>query len=71
VTMGLMTFGFMALGWLVGPVLGTVMFNLIKRKYKAQMAVKESQFFARIKKHRVDPTSSSMNNPGESAMRER
>ncbi|KAK0632764.1 mitochondrial import protein Pam17-domain-containing protein [Immersiella caudata] len=63
VTMGLMTFSFMALGWLVGPVLGTVVFNLFKRKYKAQMAMKESQFFARIKKHRVDPTSSSMNNP--------
>jgi len=54
VTMGLMTFSFAALGWLVGPVLGTVVFNLFKRKYKAQMAIKESQFFARIKKHRVD-----------------
>jgi len=64
VTMGLMTFSCAALGWLVGPVLGTVVFNLSKRQYKAQMAVKESQFFARIKKHRVDPTSSSMNNPG-------
>ncbi|KAK0657059.1 mitochondrial import protein Pam17-domain-containing protein [Cercophora newfieldiana] len=63
VTMGLMTFSFAALGWLVGPVLGTVVFNLFKRKYKEQMAIKESQFFARIKKHRVDPTSSSMNNP--------
>lgn len=63
VTMGLMTFGFGALGWLMGPVLGSVVFNLFKRKYKAQMAIKESQFFARIKKHRVDPTSSSMNNP--------
>jgi len=65
VTMGLMTFSFSALGWLVGPVLGTVVFNLFKRQYKEQMAIKESQFFARIKKHRVDPTSSSMNNPGE------
>ncbi|KAL2161678.1 hypothetical protein VTH06DRAFT_8240 [Thermothelomyces fergusii] len=27
------------------------------------MAVKESEFFARIKKHRVDPSASSMRNP--------
>lgn len=65
VALGLMTFSFSALGWLVGPVMGTAVFNIFKRKYKEQMAVKESQFFARIKKHRVDPTSSSMNNPGE------
>lgn len=64
VTLGLMTFSFAALGWLIGPVLGTTVFNLFKRQVKAQMALKESQFFVRIKKHRVDPTSSSMNNPG-------
>ncbi|KAK5658902.1 hypothetical protein OQA88_1716 [Cercophora sp. LCS_1] len=63
VALGLMTFSFSALGWLVGPVIGTAVFNVFKRKYKEQMAVKEGQFFARIKKHRVDPTSSSMNNP--------
>ncbi|KAK1757901.1 mitochondrial import protein Pam17-domain-containing protein [Echria macrotheca] len=63
VTLGLMTFSFSALGWLVGPVLGTVVFNVFKSRFKSQMAVKESQFFARIKKHRVDPTSSSVQNP--------
>lgn len=63
VTLGLMTFGFAALGWLVGPVLGSQIFYLLNRKYKSQMALKESQFFARIKKHRVDPSSSSAGNP--------
>ncbi|KAK0730954.1 mitochondrial import protein Pam17-domain-containing protein [Lasiosphaeris hirsuta] len=63
VTMGLVTFSCAALGWLVGPIMGTVIFNAMKGKFKGQMAVKESQFFVRIKKHRVDPTLSSMNNP--------
>lgn len=63
-TMGLMTMGFAALGWLVGPSVGTVVFNAMNSKWKAPMALKESQFFARIKKNRVDPTASSARNPG-------
>lgn len=63
-TMGLMTMGFAALGWLVGPSVGTVVFNTMNSKWKAPMALKESQFFARIKKNRVDPTASSARNPG-------
>ncbi|KAK1833740.1 mitochondrial import protein Pam17 [Podospora conica] len=63
VTLGLMTFSSAALGWLVGPVLGSVIFNLFHRRFKTQMAVKESQLFARIKKNRVDPTTSSASNP--------
>ncbi|KAK4174834.1 putative mitochondrial presequence translocated-associated motor subunit pam-17 precursor [Triangularia setosa] len=62
-TMGLMTMGFAALGWLVGPSIGTVVFNAMNSKWKAPMALKESQFFARIKKNRVDPTASSARNP--------
>ncbi|KAK4658965.1 TIM23 complex component [Podospora pseudocomata] len=62
-TMGLMTMGFAALGWLVGPSVGTVVFNAMNSKWKAPMALKESQFFARIKKNRVDPTASSARNP--------
>lgn len=64
VTLGLMTFSTAALGWLVGPVLGSVVFNLFHRRFKTQMAVKESLLFARIKKNRVDPTTSSASNPG-------
>ncbi|KAL1839270.1 hypothetical protein VTJ49DRAFT_1670 [Mycothermus thermophilus] len=62
-TLGLATLASAALGWLAGPSMGTVVFNLLKSKYKGPMAVKESEFFARIKKHRVDPSASSMRNP--------
>ena len=64
ITLGLMTMGFAALGWLVGPSLGSAVFNMLKSKYKGPMAVKESEFFARVKKHRVDPSASSVRNPG-------
>lgn len=62
-TMGLMTLGCVALGWLAGPSLGSAVFYLFNRKYKLPMTVKESQFFARIKKNRVDPSNSSTGNP--------
>ncbi|KAK3300738.1 mitochondrial import protein Pam17-domain-containing protein [Chaetomium fimeti] len=63
ITLGLMTMSSAALGWLVGPSLGSGVFNMLKSKYKGPMAVKESEFFARIKKHRVDPSASSVRNP--------
>ncbi|KAK4098813.1 Pam17-domain-containing protein [Parathielavia hyrcaniae] len=63
ITLGLMTMSFAALGWLVGPSLGSAVFNTLKSKYKGPMTVKESEFFARIKKHRVDPSASSVRNP--------
>ncbi len=66
ITLGLMTMSSAALGWLVGPSIGTAVFNSLKSKYKGPMAIKESEFFARIKKHRVDPSASSVRNPGES-----
>ncbi|ERS95680.1 hypothetical protein HMPREF1624_07754 [Sporothrix schenckii ATCC 58251] len=62
-TLGLMTFGFATLGWLAGPSVGNVVFYAWKRPYKAQMTLKETQFFARIKRNRVDPTASSAGNP--------
>ncbi|KAJ0120744.1 presequence translocated-associated motor subunit pam-17 [Diaporthe amygdali] len=62
-TLGLITLGCIAMGWVVGPSVGNAVFYLIKRKYKAPMTVKESQFFARIKKNRVDPSNSSTGNP--------
>jgi import inner membrane translocase subunit TIM23 len=64
ITLGLMTMSCAALGWLAGPSLGSAVFNALKSKYKGPMAVKESEFFARIKKHRVDPSASSVRNPG-------
>ncbi|SPQ18511.1 b03ebbf5-c243-47cf-a7bf-a9298384d0e8 [Thermothielavioides terrestris] len=63
ITLGLMTMSFAALGWLLGPSLGSAVFNALKAKYKGPMAIKESEFFARIKKHRVDPSASSVRNP--------
>ena len=66
ITLGLMTMSSAALGWLVGPSIGTAVFNSLKSKYKGPMAIKESEFFARVKKHRVDPSASSVRNPGES-----
>jgi len=66
ITLGLMTLSCAALGWLAGPSLGSAAFNMLKSKYKGPMAIKESEFFARIKKHRVDPSASSVRNPGMS-----
>lgn len=63
ITLGLMTFGSAALGWLAGPALGSQVFYALNRKYQKQMTVKETQFFARVKKNRVDPTNSSAGNP--------
>ncbi|CAK7269016.1 TIM23 complex component [Sporothrix epigloea] len=62
-TLGLMTIGFSALGWLAGPSVGNVVFYAWKRQYKTQMTLKETQFFARIKRNRVDPSASSAGNP--------
>lgn len=61
--LGLMTMGCAALGWLAGPSLGSIIFYTIKRGVKGPMAVKEAEFFARIKKNRVDPSVSSVGNP--------
>jgi import inner membrane translocase subunit TIM23 len=64
ITLGLMVFASAALGWLAGPSLGSQVFYAINRRYKNQMTIKEVQFFARVKKNRVDPSNSSAGNPG-------
>lgn len=64
ITLGLMTLSSAALGWLAGPSLGSSIFYAVKRGVKAPMAIKEAEFFARIKKNRVDPSVSSVGNPG-------
>ncbi|OTA98499.1 hypothetical protein M426DRAFT_40087, partial [Hypoxylon sp. CI-4A] len=58
--LGIMTLGFAGLGWLAGPSLGSALFYTFKRGVKKPMAIKESEFFARIKKNRVDPSNSSL-----------
>ena len=64
VTLGLMTVACAGMGWLVGPSVGNQVFYLMNRRYKTQMLEKESEFFARVKKNRVDPSNSSAGNPG-------
>lgn len=44
-TLGLVTLGFIALGWLVGPSFGNAFFYLAKSKYKAPMTVVSGFFF--------------------------
>ncbi|KAG5982707.1 hypothetical protein E4U55_001497 [Claviceps digitariae] len=63
VTLGLMTLACGGLGWLVGPSIGNQVFYLMNHRLKAQMMQKESEFFARVRKHRVNPTNSSASNP--------
>ncbi|CEJ93815.1 Putative Presequence translocase-associated motor subunit [[Torrubiella] hemipterigena] len=63
VTLGLMTVACAGLGWLVGPSIGSQIFYFMNRRYKSQMLQKESEFFARVKKNRVDPSNSSAGNP--------
>jgi import inner membrane translocase subunit TIM23 len=65
ITLGLMTMSSAALGWLAGPSIGSAIFYMTKRGVKTPMAIKEAEFFARIKKNRVDPSVSSVGNPGE------
>lgn len=63
ITLGLVTFACGGAGWLTGPILGTAAFNVKNRKFRTQMDVKEKEFYARVKKYRVDPSASSMANP--------
>ncbi|KAI0516851.1 Pam17-domain-containing protein [Xylaria bambusicola] len=58
--LGIVTLSFAGLGWLAGPSLGSAIFYTFKSGVKRPMGVKESEFFNRIKKNRVDPTNSSL-----------
>ncbi|CAH6722984.1 presequence translocated-associated motor subunit Pam17p, mitochondrial [[Candida] jaroonii] len=50
-------------GWLVGPFLGTSVFNLFNRSITAQFRTKHEIFLNKIKTNRVDPSSQSFSNP--------
>lgn len=52
-----------AAGYLLGPVLGTAVFNLSRRSVLPQFKAKEELFLRRIKRYRVDPSSQSFSNP--------
>ncbi|KAF2630602.1 Pam17-domain-containing protein [Macroventuria anomochaeta] len=61
--MGLSTLGMLAAGWLIGPIFGNQVFNLAYRGVLPEFTRKDSAFFNRIKRHRVDPSVSSLANP--------
>ncbi|TVY22148.1 Presequence translocated-associated motor subunit pam17, mitochondrial [Lachnellula hyalina] len=63
ITLGIITFLCGGAGWLVGPIVGTSMFNWRNRGVRDQMDQKEREFYRRIKKFRVDPSASSAANP--------
>lgn len=63
ISLGLMTFAAGGVGWLVGPIVGTGIFNVRNRKFKTQIAEKEKEFYRRVKRFRVDPSASSLANP--------
>lgn len=52
-----------AVGYLLGPFVGTPLFNLTRSSVLPQFKAKEEQFLRRIKKYRVDPSSQSFSNP--------
>lgn len=63
ISMGLTTFAATFLGWLIGPAFGNGIWRLLHRSRLPEFTVKEKAFFERIKRHRVDPTGASTNNP--------
>ncbi|KAF2259177.1 mitochondrial import protein Pam17 [Lojkania enalia] len=63
VVTGLGAIGFLATGWLIGPFFGNSLFNVWYRNIRSEFEAKEREFYNRVKRHRVDPTSSSMANP--------
>ncbi|KAF3213064.1 TIM23 complex component [Orbilia oligospora] len=52
-----------ATGWLIGPVAGTQAFKIANRRWMGEITKKEKEFFAHIKKNRVDPSFQSFSNP--------
>ncbi|THC97118.1 hypothetical protein EYZ11_003381 [Aspergillus tanneri] len=63
VVLGMATAACGAAGWLVGPFLGNAVWGLVYRRYKPAVTIKEKEFFDRIKRFRVDPSSNSIANP--------
>ena len=63
VSMGVATFGATFFGWLIGPAFGNAVWRLLHRSRLPEFTIKEKAFFERIKKHRVNPSGASTNNP--------
>ncbi|KAI9788948.1 MAG: TIM23 complex component [Piccolia ochrophora] len=63
VILGILTAGCGVVGWLAGPLFGSAVFSLLHKDTKASMTMKEREFYGRIKRYRVDPSSQSLSNP--------
>ncbi|MCJ1309962.1 TIM23 complex component [Agyrium rufum] len=50
-------------GWLLGPVLGNAIFKILWRGRIKDIQAKEKSFYDRIRRFRIDPSSSSVSNP--------
>ena len=57
------TFSSTIVGWLIGPAFGNTIWKLSHRARLQEFNIKERGFFERIKKHRVNPSGASTNNP--------
>jgi mitochondrial import inner membrane translocase subunit TIM23 len=53
----------MLAGWLLAPVLGNGVWRMVYRKRVPEFTTKERAFYERIKRHRVNPSGASTNNP--------
>ncbi|KAJ5675408.1 Presequence translocated-associated motor subunit pam17 [Penicillium macrosclerotiorum] len=63
VVLGMATAACGAVGWLAGPFVGNGVWGLVYRRYKPSVATKEKEFFDRIRRFRVDPSTNSIANP--------
>ncbi|KAI9808331.1 MAG: TIM23 complex component [Sarcosagium campestre] len=63
IILGLITAGFTTVGWLSGPMFGSAIFRTFNKNTAAEIISKEREFYRRIKKYRVDPSSQSIANP--------
>ncbi|KAL8767259.1 MAG: hypothetical protein Q9209_006185 [Squamulea sp. 1 TL-2023] len=57
------TIGAGGVGWLLGPFVGEGVFRGVYRREWGRMSEKEKDFYARIRKYRVDPSLASYSNP--------
>ncbi|KAJ5104190.1 hypothetical protein N7532_004719 [Penicillium argentinense] len=63
VVLGMATAACGAVGWLAGPMVGNGVWGLVYRRFKPSVATKEKEFFDRIRRFRVDPSTNSIANP--------
>ncbi|KXL50423.1 MAG: hypothetical protein FE78DRAFT_120031, partial [Acidomyces sp. 'richmondensis'] len=63
IVLGISTFAVAAGGWLCGPSFGSAAFGMWAARRGWAKAIKEKNFYRRIKNNRADPSASSPQNP--------